>query len=230
MAARSYEAGFKRCYGDRLANLSHETTENEIQQIYDNWAEEYEKDVVIAARATYHKPMAEGLDEAIRRFLAGKGKDEVKIIDVAAGTGLIGVELNKLGYTNLCALDISQEMLDIAKTKNVYTKFICSPLNDRPNPKIASGEFDALICGGSMLVGHIDPSALIEMVRMIKVGGLVCFNIRDGQLEDYQGKISELESMGLWKFISKRSLPFFETDDMPKETFLFIYQALYSGR
>lgn len=43
MAARSYEAGFKRCYGDRLANLSHETTENEIQQIYDNWAEEYEK-------------------------------------------------------------------------------------------------------------------------------------------------------------------------------------------
>ena len=130
------------------------------------------QDVVIAARATYYKPMAEGLDEAIRRFLAGKGKDEVKIIDVAAGTGLIGVELNKLGYTNLCALDISQEMLDIAKTKNVYTKFICSPLNDRPNPKIASGEFDALICGGSMLVGHIDPSALIEMVRMIKVGKL----------------------------------------------------------
>lgn len=230
MAAKSYQAGFKRCYGGRLSNLSHETTENEIQQIYDDWAKEYEKDVVVVARAIFHKPLAESLDEAIRRFLAGKEKDEVKIMDAAAGTGLVGVELNKLGYTNLCALDISPEMLNEAKKKNVYKKFICSSLSDRPNPEIAPEEFDALICGGSMLVGHIGPSALIEMIRIIKIGGLVCFNIRDGQLEDYQEKISELESLGSWKLISKRSLPFFESDDMPRETFLFICQVLDSAR
>ena len=82
------------------------------------------QDVVVVARAIFHKPLAESLDEAIRRFLAGKEKDEMKIVDAAAGTGLIGVELNKLGYTNLCALDISPEMLDEAKKKNVYTKFL----------------------------------------------------------------------------------------------------------
>ena len=130
------------------------------------------QDVVVVARAIFHKPLAESLDEAIRRFLAGKEKDDVKIIDAAAGTGLIGVELNKLGYTNLCALDISPKMLDEAKKKNVYTKFICSSLSDRPNPEIAPKEFDALICGGSMLVGHIGPSALIEMIRIIKIGKL----------------------------------------------------------
>ena len=43
MATKSYQAGFKRCYGGRLSNLSHKTTENEIQQIYDDWAKEYEK-------------------------------------------------------------------------------------------------------------------------------------------------------------------------------------------
>ena len=115
------------------------------------------QDVVVVARAIFHKPLADSLDEAIRRFLAGKEKDDVKIIDAAAGTGLVGVELNKLGYTNLCALDISPEMLDEAKKKNVYTKFICSSLSDRPNPEIAPEEFDASICGGSMLVGHIGP-------------------------------------------------------------------------
>ena len=130
------------------------------------------QDVVVVARAIFHKPLAESLDEAIRKFLAGKEKDEMKIIDAAAGTGLIGVELNKLGYTNLCALDISPEMLNEAKKKNVYKKFICSSLSDRPNPEIALEEFDALICGGSMLVGHIGPSALIEMIRIIKIGKL----------------------------------------------------------
>ena len=58
------------------------------------------------------------------------------------------------------------------------------------------------------------------------VGGLVCFNIRDGHLADYEGKMSELESSGLWKIISKRSMPFYESDDMPKETFVFLYQVL----
>ena len=43
MAAKSYQAGFKRCYGGRLSNLSHKTTENEIRQIYYDWAKEYEK-------------------------------------------------------------------------------------------------------------------------------------------------------------------------------------------
>ena len=50
--------------------------------------------------------------------------DQIKIIDAGAGTGLIGVELKKLGYTNLCALDISAEMLREAKKKEVYTEFI----------------------------------------------------------------------------------------------------------
>ena len=47
-----------------------------------------------------------------------------------------------------------------------------SSLSDRPNSEIAPEEFDALICGGSMLVGHIGPSALIEMIRIIKIGKL----------------------------------------------------------
>ena len=43
MASKSYETGFKRYYGDRLANVSNETTEEEIARIYDNWANEYDK-------------------------------------------------------------------------------------------------------------------------------------------------------------------------------------------
>ena len=82
----------------------------------------------------------------------------------------MAVELQKLGYTNLHALDISQEMLNEAKNKDVYRRFICAALTDQQIPEIETGEFDALICSGSMFKGHVRSSALNEMVRMVKNG------------------------------------------------------------
>ena len=43
MAARSYEAGFRKWYGDRLTNISDDTSDEEIRQVYDHWARDYDK-------------------------------------------------------------------------------------------------------------------------------------------------------------------------------------------
>lgn len=91
------------------------------------------------------------------------------LIDCGAGTGLCGVELHKLGYTHLCALDISPEMLNEARKKNVYQKFICAPLNSDQNPEVITGEYDAMICIGTLAAAHVKPTALVEMIRMIKI-------------------------------------------------------------
>ena len=80
------------------------------------------------------------------------------------------MELSKLGYTNIDALDISQEMLNEAKKTNVYTKLICAPLNDQRNPEIATGEYHVLICTGTLIAAHVQPEALDEMIRMVKTG------------------------------------------------------------
>ena len=82
----------------------------------------------------------------------------------------MAVELQKLGYTNLHALDISQEMLNEAKKKNFYKKIICAPLNDQRIPEIETGEFDALICGGTLIKGLVRSLAFLEMVRMVRTG------------------------------------------------------------
>ena len=134
------------------------------------------QEVVHDAGSVYHQPLAECLAEAVKQAFPGKPKDEIKIIDVGAGTGLMAVELQKLGYKNLHALDISQGMLNEAKKKNVYNKFICAALTDQRIPEIEAGEYDALICGGSMFKGHIRSSAIIEMVRMVKTGKFCCQN------------------------------------------------------
>ena len=126
--------------------------------------------VVVAAGGFYFKPFVESFDATVKQVLKDKPKDQIKIIDVAAGTGLIGVELQKLGYTNLHALDISQEMLNEAKKKNVYKKLICAALNEQQIAEIETGEFDALVCASTMLTGHIRSSALVEMIRIVKIG------------------------------------------------------------
>ena len=43
MVARSYEAGFRKYYGDRLTNISDDTSDEEIRQVYDHGARDYDK-------------------------------------------------------------------------------------------------------------------------------------------------------------------------------------------
>ena len=124
----------------------------------------------VTAGVVFRKPLVQCLDAAIKQVFQNKEKDDIMIIDAGAGTGLVGVELKQLGYTNLHALDISQEMLDEAKKKNLYKKLICAPLNDHRIPGIETGEFDALICGGTLITGHVRSSAFVEMVRMLRIG------------------------------------------------------------
>ena len=127
-------------------------------------------DVLKKARLSYHKPMADYLDVAIRKVFPAENKSQIRIIDAGAGTGLVGEVLAKLGYTNIDALDISQEMLDGAEKKKVYTKFICAPLNEKLNPDIETGAYHALISVGALYAAHIGAGALDEMARMVRPG------------------------------------------------------------
>ena len=95
---------------------------------------------------------------------------ELRIIDAGAGTGIVGKVLQDLGYTNIDALDISQKMLDEAKKLNVYKNFFCAPLSEEPVAEIANDQYDALICIGTLTVGHVKPSAFDEILRIVKSG------------------------------------------------------------
>ena len=44
---------------------------------------------------------------------------DLKVIDIAAGTGLASESLKQYGFSNLDALDPSKEMLKIAQKKNI---------------------------------------------------------------------------------------------------------------
>ena len=91
-------------------------------------------------------------------------------MDAGAGTGLVGVELRKFGFTTIDALDISPGMLNEAKKKKVYKRFICASLSDQRIPEVETGEYDVLICVGVFAIAHVPPVALLEMTRMVRPG------------------------------------------------------------
>ena len=105
-----------------------------------------------------------------------KSRQDIKIIDVAAGTGLIGLELHKMGYTNLHALDSSQKMLNEARKKGIYTQFFCLPIDDQRILGINTGDYDVLICVNGFGNNHILPSALAEMCRIVGKGELLVYS------------------------------------------------------
>lgn len=219
------KATLTKYFGEKTGNIAKETTDDEIKRIYAERSGSYDQEQ-LAVRAAFHKPIAECFHEALKEVVQEKPKDQIKIIDSGAGTGLIGVELKKLGYTNLYALDISAEMLKEAKKKEVYKEFICASLSERPILQIKTGQFDALICAGTLIRGLARSTAFSEMIRIVRIDGILCFNIWEGYLEDFQEMMTELEKAGKWMCLSKRTLPFYEADDMPKECWGFVYKVL----
>ena len=110
------------------------------------------------------------LDRALSDAFPNKPKHELKIIDAGAGTGAAAIELQKLGYSDLHALDISQEMLNEAKKKDIYKRLICAGLTKNAVPEIETEEFDGLIAAGVVIKAYVRSLAFIEMIRVVRTG------------------------------------------------------------
>ena len=84
----------------------------QLEERYDQWAKEYDEDLESDFGYVIPRIAAETFQQFVPR--------ESRVLDAGAGTGLVGVELHRLGYANLDAMDMSQGMLDEARRKGVY--------------------------------------------------------------------------------------------------------------
>jgi SAM-dependent methyltransferase len=120
-----------------------------------------------------------------------------KTLDAGCGTGLVGIELKKCGYSNIEGVDFSQNMLDLVP-EGIYKKIGKIDLN-KPL-KFETNKYDVVMCVGTFTYGHVKPQALGELIRIAKNGGLICFTINEGIYEEYgfDNKIKELSNNKLW--------------------------------
>ncbi|NEP78534.1 MAG: class I SAM-dependent methyltransferase [Okeania sp. SIO3B3] len=95
------------------------------------------------------------------------------MLDAGSGTGLAGKVLYEYGYTNLVAIDISEEMLYKARQKNIYTELYKQVLGETLD--FPTNFFDAIICVGVFTYSHAPNSAFDELIRITKPGGYIIF-------------------------------------------------------
>jgi len=125
---------------------------------------------------------------------------KINILDAGCGTGLVGKELKKYGYSNLTGVDFSQSMLDLIPT-GIYHTIDLIDLNEPL--KYEDNTFDAIMCVGTFTYGHVKAHALNEFIRIVNYQGLICFTINEGIYKEYEfdKKIDELTTNNQWEII-----------------------------
>ncbi len=150
------------------------TSNEELQGRYDQWAAEYEQDLV--------EGFAWNAPANTSALLAKHVAKPARILDAGAGTGLVGESLRQLGFTDLVAIDLSTGMLEEARRKQVYGEFHQMVLGETLDFETAV--FDAVISVGVFTFGHAPASAFNELVRVTKPGGHIVFSLRTDVYEN----------------------------------------------
>lgn len=177
----------------------------ELMDAYKDWAGDYDADTVGRFGYVAHIASADALDKVLT-------DKNASILDAGCGTGLVGEELARKGYTALDALDYSQEMLDEAERKKVYRRHTQADLSKPLS--IDDDSYDAVVCTGTFTYGHVDAKAFDELVRITRPGGIICFTIREGAYEDYgyRQRMIALEQQQAWELLSM-----YDTDYLKEE-------------
>ena len=180
---------------DRLQWVYSAGSKEELGRRYDEWAGEYDRD--LAEDFGYLGP-ARAAEVSSRHA----PKDGV-VLDAGAGTGLVGVELARLGFGTIDAIDLSQAMLDEAARKGAYRTLrqmdMTAPLD------FADDAYDACICVGTLTFGHVPAGAIDELVRVTRPGGTFVYTLRPDLLDShgFAAKHAEIESAGAWRLLER---------------------------
>lgn len=142
----------------------------DITEAYGSWAKTYDKDLL--ENFGYQAPARSV--ELLSKYLP---MEEAVVLDAGCGTGLVGQLLAKARKFQIDGVDYSHSMLDEAQAKGCYRALQQVDLNQPL--QIAADSYDAVICIGTFTLGHVQPEALHEMLRITKSSGQICFTVWD---------------------------------------------------
>jgi predicted TPR repeat methyltransferase len=171
------------------------SSQAELHDAYSLWANEYDRET---AELGYGLPFLIGAWVA-RYVPRGDGP----ILDAGCGTGLSGPYLKALGYDNIEGLDMSAEMLRLARGRDAYRVLKQADLGGRlPWP---DGHFSAFLSTGVFTDGHAPASSLDELGRITQPGGHAIFTVRDTVLETggFREMFTRMEEARRWRPIEE---------------------------
>jgi SAM-dependent methyltransferase len=176
----------------------------DARRMYGDWA------------ASYDESFATAWGYIAPREIAAILKDEIgpraEILDIGAGTGLVAEHLRGL---TVDALDLTPEMLEIARPKGLYRGLT---LGDLTKPlSIPDASYDAVVSCGTFTHGHVGPECFPELLRITRPGAVfACGTI--GPVLDGAGfgsALARLVAHGQITPVQWRDIPIYEGAEHP---------------
>ena len=177
----------------RLADVYGARDSRQTAKLYDEWAAGYERDVLGYGYTT----------PAVIAGLMGRHvvPETGSLLDAGAGTGMVGEVLVPLGYTDLSGIDLSENMLDLARKKDAYRDLRQMELGERLD--FPDDVFAAVVSAGVFTPGHAPPHSFDELLRVTAPGGYIIFSLRHDSATDreFAEKQRALEEDGRWRLV-----------------------------
>lgn len=141
---------------------------------HDAWSQSYDEEI-----ALHGDVMPGRCAEALAAYV----KDQAEpILDFGCGTGFSGLALKLSGFSTIDGLDLSVEMLDIAKSKGVYRTL--SQTDGKNRLSHTPGAYAAIAAVGVIGMGAAPISVLHSLMHGLAKGGTLVLSFNDHTLED----------------------------------------------
>ena len=146
----------------------------DTQKIYADWADTYDSDVADWGYATPQR-----IAIALRQTGANPDKP---VLDFGCGTGLAGMAMKAVGFSQIDGTDISPEMLTKAEARGVYQHLWASDPGEMGHVK--RGQYPIVVASGVISLGAAPPETLNMLIDIVPSGGLLAFSYNDATLAD----------------------------------------------
>ncbi len=176
-----------------LARVYGARSNDDLAEGYDGWAGDYDGDM---EQRGYRLP---GIVSALTARHVGTG--EGPLLDAGAGSGLLGIWLQLLGYGALTGIDLSRGMLDLAAATGAYHTLHQMTLGEPLD--FPDDAFAAVVSAGTFGRTHAPPSGFDELVRITRPGGHLVLSIRARGMEEagFPAALASLEQAGKWRLV-----------------------------
>jgi 2-polyprenyl-3-methyl-5-hydroxy-6-metoxy-1,4-benzoquinol methylase len=169
---------------------------DELEEYYEKWAETYDKDV---SNEQYCGPeyITDFFIEVTKKENFNKEHSELEILDAGCGTGLVGIVLQQKGYHTIDGCDLSDKMVEIAQETGAYRTLI-EGVDINQMTAYQTNQYDVILSCGVFTLGHVPPTALEELIRITKPGGMIVLSTRKSYYDstDFQAVSARLEQEG----------------------------------
>ncbi|CDX53537.1 Methyltransferase type 11 [Mesorhizobium plurifarium] len=168
-----------------------------LTHFYRRWATSYDVDV---GREGYYGPMvvAELAAAVQTAYLAGE-RAATAILDAGCGTGLVGMEMESLGFRLIDGFDLSEEMAEKARQTRVYRHVLAEVDLNGSLSEYSSASFDITVCCGVFAPGHVRPNVLRKLARVTRPNGFVIVSTRKSYAEAtcFEDEVRRLQYSGV---------------------------------